>query len=402
MKKYRAYKTLFFITLISTIVFSQAQKKWITAYYPLWAVPTLYPESVDYASVTHIVHFSANPTKTSPFLDVLVQPVRGGYNQDSVNIQWGGVYNGNNPPLWRKIDVQQTLIAKAHENKVKVLLSVGGIFGDGAKAMSYIAEDIERSNTFVKASCAYAKRKGYDGIEFDWEHPYANDREGYIRLIKRFRQELDQWPVKGIFITAVNHTPWQSLGYDKDAMISCFDQINPMTYEMYAGNYENIKTGYSSPLELPTQFSGYNGYAINQSGRGVKAWLEFGIPKTKLGLSISFLTTEFYNVKSPVQPAQSFGWHNWGYIKNIPKEGRNWDPVALVPWHASGSTFITYEDTASVRLKVEYAKKYDLGGVMIYDILGGFVPDAQDKERHLLLNSVSRFMQQSEKVLYKK
>ncbi|MDP1678190.1 MAG: glycoside hydrolase family 18 protein [Bacteroidota bacterium] len=387
---------------MSITALSQAQKKWITAYYPLWAVPTLYPESVDYASVTHIVHFCANPVMTSPYLDVLIQPVRGGYNQDSVNIQWGGVYNGNNPPLWRTVDIQQTLISKAHDNKVKVLLSVGGIFGDGAKAMSYIAEDVDRINTFVVASCAYAKRKGYDGIELDWEFPRDHERNGYKEMIKRFRKELDAWPGKGLFVTAVNHTPWSNLGYEKEAMISNFDQINVMTYEMYGGNYQNVKTGYSSPLELSVQYSGYNGYAINQQGRGLKAWIEYGIPASKLGLSISFLTTEFYNVKPPVQPAQSFGWHNWGYVKNIPTEGRHWDPVSLVPWQASGSTFITFEDTVSVRLKVEYAKQLDLGGVMIYDLLGGYIPDAPGKERHQLLKSVTRSMQKGEPVPNKK
>lgn len=379
-----------FLVLFFSLLFPQDKKKWITAYYSLWSVPTLYPEYVDYTSVTHLVHFCANPTKKPPYLDVLVPAAPGSYNQDSINIQWGGTYNGNNPPLWRAIDIQKTLITKAHENKVKVLLSVGGIYGNGAEAMSFIAQDAQRMEEFVVASCAYAKRKGYDGIELDWEFPRSHEKENYIRLIKRFKKELDLWKPRGEFVTAVFHTPWQIFAYEKDAMIECFDQINLMTYEMYAGNWENMKTGYSSPLEVPTEFKGYNGYAINQKGYGPKEWIAFGIPASKIGLGISFLTTEFYNVKPPLQPAQSFGWKNWGYVKNIPKEGRHWDAVAQVPWQASGTTFITYEDTTSTRLKVEYALQNNLGGIMLYDLLGGFVPDAPEGSKQELLKAAKR------------
>ncbi len=383
---------IFLLVMVNLFSVSQEKKKWTTAYYALWAVPTLYSDDIDYRSVTHLVHFSTNPVKKHPYLNVLVPAPPGGYNQDSVNIQWGGVHNGNNPPLWQTIDLQKALLANAHSRNVKVLLSVGGIYGDGAEAMSFIAQDAGRIEVFVKASCAYAKRKGYDGIEIDWEVPRSHEKENYIKLIRRFRHELDSWSPRGEFITAVFHTPWEIFGYDKDAMNSCFDQINVMTYEMYAGDWQNVKTGYSSPLEVPTQVSGYNGFAINQKNFGVKEWIRFGIPSSKLGLGISFLTTEFYNVKSPVQPAQSFGWHNWGYIKNIPKEGRHWDPVALVPWQASGTTFITYEDTQSVRMKVEYAKQLDLGGVMLYDLLGGYVPNAPVNERHQLLKTAWRIL----------
>jgi len=369
---------------------AQDSAKWITAYYPLWAAPSMYPESVDFSLVTHVVHFSANPVKKFPYLDVLVPVTPGKYNQDSVNIQWGGQYNGNNPPLWRKIDIQKTLITRAHERGVKVLLSVGGIYGVGRENMAWICRDDGRINTFISHACGYAKRKGYDGIELDWEHPYAEDRRGYCRLIMRFREELNQWSPKGVFVTAVNHTPWPNLGYDRDTMIAAFDQINAMTYEMYNGNYENIRTGYNTPIENSTEFPGSKGYALNQPGKGIKAWITYGIPASKLGLSISFLTTVFYKVSPPVQPGKEFRWHNWEYVKDIPKEGRHWDASSSVPWQASESTFITYEDTQSVRLKVEYAKGLGLAGIMIYDLLGGYVPGEQEQKKDVLLQEVRK------------
>lgn len=388
MNKRIVFIVMFLVCFISMTGYGQAQKKWITAYYPLWAVPSMYPENLEYNKLTHLVHFSANPVRTSPYLDVLVPAGAKGFNQDSMNIQWGGLYNGNNPPIWRTIDIQKTLISKAHESGVKVILSVGGIYGTGAETMSWISKDPEKIKTFVAASCAYAKRKGYDGIELDWEFPRAADRQGFNMLIQQFRDHLNEWKTKGIFIASVHESPGAYFAYDRDSMIACFDQINPMTYEMYAGDFSSLKAGYNSPINLSTEFSEYNGYAIDQDGHGPKAWIKAGYPSQKIGLSISFLTTEFYSVSPPVQPARPFKNKNWGYYKNIPAVGRHWDASASVPWQASGSTFITYEDPASIKIKVNYAQTNNLGGIMIYDLLGGFTPDAPPGEKHLLLKSL--------------
>ena len=109
--------------------------------------------------------------------------------------------------------LEQT-ITKAHAKRVRVLLSVGGIYGPGAQNMSFVATDHARSETFVAAACAIAKRRDFDGIEFDWEHPRANDRRGYVARILRFRQELDRWSPRGLFVTAMKRTPWKTLGYN--------------------------------------------------------------------------------------------------------------------------------------------------------------------------------------------
>jgi GH18 family chitinase len=378
---------LFGIVHIGT---AQNNRMWVTAYYPLWAVPSMYPEDIEYAGITHIVHFSANPVRTPPYLDVLVRAPDKPFNQDSINIQFGGVYNGNNPPLWRTIDIQQSLIARAHDANVKVILSVGGIYGVGAETMSWITKDPERVKTFATSSCEYAKRKGYDGIELDWEFPRVVDKLGFNMLIRAFRDKLNSWKPRGIFIAAVHECPGSYFAYEKDSLLACFDQINPMTYEMYAGDFSKIRTGYNTPLDSMSEFPGYNGYGVNQNGHGPRSWIENGYPASRIGLGISFLTTEFYGVTSPVQPAQAFINKNWGYFKNVPVQTRHWDGLAKVPWAASGTTFYTYEDTASIRAKVSYAKSLNLGGIMIYDLLGGYLPSAPHSQKHPLLKAVLR------------
>jgi chitinase len=354
---------------------SQPKEQWITAYYPWWFYYQMPPSEVDFSAMTHVVVFSSNPTKIAPYLDVLVNP------HDSAN-----VVNGLDCGI--PGDYLRQLVTLAHAKGTKVLLSVGGIWGVGSQNMSYIAQDDKRIDVFVSASCAFARRWGFDGMELDWEVPQLNEKWRHNKLILRFRKELDTWKPRGLFVAATWESPLPV--YDRDAMIAAFDQINPMTYEMYKGDFTKNLTGYNGPIEQSTQFVPYAGAAINQQGHGPKAWIAQGYPASKLGLSISFTTTVFNSVVPPVQPSRPYGAHDWGNVRDIPKRGRHWDLTSSVPWQASGSTFISYEDTTSCRLKVEYAKSLGLGGVMVYELGGGYIPKEPPGERDLLIKSIAR------------
>jgi chitinase len=355
----------------------QAQSRssmWITAYYPWWYYNQLPIEEIDFTAMTHVVVFSANPVKTSPYLDVLVNA------RDSANVV-------NGVDCGRPGEFLKNLAARAHAHGVKVILSVGGIWGPGADNMHFIAQDDGRIETFVTASCAFARRWNLDGIELDWEFPQFVDKWRHNKLILRFRKELDQWTPRGLFISAANESPLPS--YDIKTMAEVFDQINPMTYELYRGDYSKSLTGYNGPTYQSTLFTPYIGTALAQPGHGPKSWIEQGCPPSKLGLSISFTTTVFTKVTPPVEPSRPYGEHQWGNVRDIPKRGRHWDHSSQVPWFADGTTFISYEDTASCRLKVEYARSLGLGGVMVYELGAGYVPSARPGQRDQLLQSVA-------------
>lgn len=351
-------------------------KPWITAYYPHWWYAEVNPVTgVDYAKLSHIVIFSSNPVRKPPYLDILVSP------EDSEQIEYG-ILTGRPAPY-----LKQT-VTNAHQHGVKVLLSVGGIAGEGQQNMAWIAQDPARIETFVQAAAAYARRKSLDGIELDWEFPGTADRAGFNRMINRFRCVLDTWQPRGTLIAAVFQAPWAMFGYDRDSLVACLDQINLMTYELYPGDFSKARTGYTSPLKVPESIADYPGYAIDGKDVGPRAWIAKGYPPSKIGLGVSFTTTEFTGVQSPVQPGRPYDGHNWGYVKNVPPEGRHWDESALVPWQASGAKLITYEDTVSCRLKVEYAKRLGLGGIMIYELGAGYLPDQPEGKKDQLLRSV--------------
>ncbi len=363
-----------------------ANSFWITGYYPHWWYARMPPEAIDLDALTHIVIFSANPTRDSPYLDVLVPGPAGEAARRQLEC---GVLTGQTS------NYLERTVHLAHSHGVKVLLSVGGIWGPGRLDMQWIAEDADRTNTFAQASVDYARSLGLDGIELDWEFPFAADRDNHTRLIQAFRTRLDQWTPRGLFVDAVAEAPGPFFGYDRAAMVAAFDQINAMTYEMYAGDWQDLRTGYNSPLYVSTEFPGYNGYAIDQPGHGPKEWIAQGYPPSKIGLGISFVTTEFYDVQPPVQPAQHFGTHAWGYVPSIPATAeRFWDDSSKVPWarwvqpSTGSSVMCTYETESSCTLKVLYAKTLGIGGVMIYELGAGFFEALPEGQRSPLLTAV--------------
>ena len=340
--------------------------KWVTGYYPFWWYAQMPPESIDFNSLTHIVIFNANPdTAHSPYLDVVTNP------EDSANVEAG-------QETGQPSNYLQRTVALAHGKGVKVLLSVGGTYGTYAAELSIIANDSVSAQAFVSAACAYAQRKGLDGIEIDWEFPLRADRFAWNRLCRLFRSTLDAWVPRGLFFAAVAYaidpTPNDGyFAYQRDSMM-VFDQINAMTYTMWIGSGQS---GFDTPVNLPSQFAGYAGDALT-SRNGPLTYLKAGYPPSRLGISISFEATEFDSVSTMGQP---YANSEIVYESDIPDSGRRWDSTAEAPWCVQGDTVYTFQDTNSVKAVCSWAVTNNFGGIMLYDLGAGFVasqpvPDA--------------------------
>jgi len=351
------------VALSNCGAFSQ-NAKWVTGYHPTWWYGALPPSQIDFNSLTHIVLFSAQDASTSPpYFNV------------------SGVDDGNN---------FEQIISLAHAKGVKVILSAVG--GYGQTNMPKVAADPTMCQAFVTNSCAWAQSKGLDGIELDWEFPRAADKVGWNRLIRLFRIELDKWNPRGTLMTSM----YYSIGgpndgpYVLDSMM-VFDQINPMTYTMWMGGGGGpYHAGYDTPVNLPTQYSGYVGYSLsNPASGGPLSFLQAGYPASKLGISISFEGTQFGGVSTMGPAYSSYAFcssvtkTNSGYAP-IPASGRQWDATAQAAYCISGGKVYSYQDTNSVKAITTWAKNNGFGGVMLYDIGCGYdlaapVPDAMLK-----------------------
>jgi len=234
---------------------------------------------------------------------------------------------------------------------------MGGIYGTGQQQMSAIAADPAKIEAFVTACCAYAKRKGADGIEINWEFPYQADQAGHNQLIRRFRQELNKWSPRGLFIsTAYARTDERVVGgslvdgtffgYVRDSLLSAFDQLNIETYTMWQGNDQDYRAGFNTPIDVPTQFPNYNGYSLNDAVKGdgmgsVGTWQAANYPISRLGMSLSLETSVFTGATTM---GQKYTGYNFGDYRKVPTTPAHifWDSVAASPYYSTTDTVITF------------------------------------------------------------
>jgi len=338
--------TLAVLFLLASVL--PVQSKWLTVYHPTWWYGILTPAKIDFTKMTHIAIFPAQDASlTAPY-----------FNKS--NIEHSDL---------------SVIISSAHAAGTKVLLSAVG--GYGQVNINVISADEVKCQLFVDSACAYAKWRGFDGVELDWEFPRAADDVGWNKLIRKFRQKLDTWsPNKGILATSMFYSisgPVDPPYYVDSMMV--FDQINLMSYTMCMGTSEGpYHSGFDTPVSMPT-LAGYKGWSLDHVGGGPLTFTAAGYPASKLGLGISFEGTKFvvptetwgaayssYRFCSSVSDPLSTGY------EAIPTTGRVWDPIAQGNYAKSGTSFYSFQDTNSVKAIANWGNAQGWGGLMIYDL----------------------------------
>lgn len=135
------------------------------------------------------------------------------------------------------------VVKLAHENKTKVLLSVGG--WTGSKRFSPMVATADSRKNFIDWNLNFIEKYSTDGVDLDWEYPgkqaagcneFAdNDADNFLLLLKELRQALDtKYPNEHKEISmAVHVQPFIKSGVpmtDLKAFVPYFDHVNLMTY----------------------------------------------------------------------------------------------------------------------------------------------------------------------------
>lgn len=93
-----------------------------------------------------------------------------------------------------------SLVSRAHEEGVAVLISVGGWYiGDGGGDDSRfvaLAGDAEARHTFVDNLVAFINRYGMDGVDIDWEFPDSTVEANHFEELMQELHAAMQSPVK--------------------------------------------------------------------------------------------------------------------------------------------------------------------------------------------------------------
>ncbi|MCX7746669.1 MAG: glycosyl hydrolase family 18 protein [Clostridia bacterium] len=304
---------------------------------------------------------------------------------------------------------------KAQYPGVKVLISVGG--WTLSSEFHDIALTETSRNMFADSCVAFIKKYGLDGVDIDWEYPNYNrdpdkvdnqndtgciggpeDKHNYTLLCKTLRERLDEagyYDKKRYELTIAAPAGYDKIIWTEPELLGNYlDFLNLMTYD-YHGAWETT-TGHLAPLYAskshPDQSELNNKYVTDWS---VKEYLRLGVPAHKLTVGIPYYTRGWQGVKGGVEGLPGLfasatggatgiwdggrpaGTHPFYHVKNLENAGgykKYTDPEAKTPYifnELQGLMF-TYEDEASLGVKLDYIIENNLGGAMFWEFSGDY------------------------------
>jgi len=360
------------------------------------------PNEVDWTGITHVVHFgNGNVSTTPPYFSPVTSA------NDSIEWSFNGIANpGCGPTCWR--NWQDTLIRTAHRRGTKVVITIQAV---DPRNLNPVAEDSTRTDLFAQAVIAYCQRKGYDGIELDWEGWLApiTTSDNVNRLVRRLRVALNTMTPRGEFLMSPGGSQAALYYPSQDSLV---DQFNFQMYDFAYAWYPTINSNavwYISPLHRGTVPPTFQGEAYDT--RGPEQWMTAGHDRPRLGILMPAYGWVMKNADSLFQPMLSGG--DYGYAKyqdsqrlltNGGSEG--WDDERKVPYirgtairtegnmgwgqpgvQAGQRFFATFDNFRSIREKVVWAESVGIGGIGLYDLTMDLDPSLPFGQRNPLLNA---------------
>lgn len=268
---------------------------------------------------------------------------------------------------------------KQRNPELKLLVSIGGwTHSKGFSDAVLTKEGIEK---LTQSGLEYLKKHQLDGLDFDWEYPNLpgdnnpyrpEDRENFVSMLKSVREALDslgQLDGKH-YLTSIASGGFRSY-LEANNMAEAqkyLDFVNIMAYDFYTAG--DATTGHHANLSP----SGAKGRSAQTA---VEEHIEFGVPAEKIVLGVPF----YGRMWKAVNPAENglfqtgkfemgLPYHQVAALASMNKFMRHWDEKAQAPYLFSleDSTWITYEDAISLKLKANYIHDKNLAGAMFWEL----------------------------------
>jgi len=338
LAKYLPIKFLVFLATIPSLMGQQ----WSVGYWTPWGNPAIPPSAIEFGGLTHVVHawalVNANGT-----LDLTTQRV-----------------STDGP----------TLISAAHARGVKVLLGVGQMYWAGQTTNLQSAASSNRA-ALVNNIMSVVNSYGFDGVDIDWE-PFSSGTNGPTMklLAQDLRAQLGTTRSLSVAAIVTDYAYWGSVA-------AYLDRISAMTYDL---------TGTWNP------YSWHNASLYDPDGLvwsvdlAVKRFTANGVPASKLQIGIPFFGYKWSGggISGPQQnwsgtPSVSQAYYNT-FASTINSTNYRWDALGKVPYLTGTNSFVTYDNEASVAEKVNYVKSKGLGGWIIWELSGGYLPSSSPNQ----------------------
>lgn len=288
---------------------------------------------------------------------------------------------------------------------VKVLLSIGG-WNEGSTKYSMMASSADSRKTFIASTVKFLRTYEFDGLDLAWEFPGFRggaeyDKQNFISLVQELRRAFSQYH---FLLTA-------AISGDKNIIITGYDILEISKYLDYiyvmAYNYHVAW----NKLVLPhTPLRSKDHLNVDDT---ITYLLQQGAPAEKLVLGLAMFGRTFVLTTVPKTPTinplgmpslhigfrgpYTFDDGFMGFneiceelVVNSQEWTTGWDNYSSTAYAIKRDRVVVYDDRKAIRMKVEYAKRQKLAGVMIFSIdTDDFRGKCSSLQRYPLMKSIT-------------
>ncbi len=345
---------------------ARASTPWVMAYYTGWGQSSYPPSAVDYSALTALIHFSVIPQTNG-----------------TLNATTNGLTPAN----------IAAAVAATHAAGKKILFTVGG---ENSQAAFESAISAKYQATFVANLVSFMKTNGYDGVDIDMEPMSASDQPQFVSFATSLRAAMKTANSSSLLTTTAL---WAPAAFA--AAAGQFDQINIMTYSL-SGPYTGWFTWHNAPV-YSTGYTFPGGGSPPSIDTLVKQFTAAGVPAAKIGAGYTMDPYIWSGVSAPGQtwttaPTTSETTYSaiaatYGIVEyNYTNANYHWDSKAQAPYLSITNTtpnkFVSYDNEVSAVSKVNYVNSSGLGGLIIWDLAGGYRASQPAGQRDLLLQAI--------------
>ena len=260
---------------------------------------------------------------------------------------------------------------RRYNPNLNILLSTGGGGDSFMTAQHGFATKPENIKAFVASSMALIREFSFDGIDCDWEYPRdATERAQHAELMLLYREGLDKIAAergRKCWLTAAVSCGELADRIDYAKIMHCMDYFNLMTYDF---RWESELTGHHSNPASPKEGDQISVHSA------IKLFRERNVPNHMLVVGGAFYSHRYDGVqgggdglnkpysKYSYGPDYTSVYHQY---EGGAEYTKYWDDVAQAPYLFNGSSFITYDDPMSIRIKAEIVRQEGLRGMMFWE-----------------------------------
>ena len=338
----------------------------------------LVTEDIDWDAITHLFYFSLTPNPDGSLPEVID-------------------YENVNP------DRLNAIVEAAHQNNTPILMTFGGY--NTRDVFMAATADSSRQNLIVNM-VDFINTWGFDGIDLDIQPLQPEDANRIVTFVEDLHAALQNHETPLLdkpILTAT--TPGMPEIYSQ--IQHQFDQINIATYDM-SRPFQGWRTWHNTPLYNGGHtFSFAGDIPLPSIENKLQDFLDAGINRKKLGISASFYGYEWSGVTEPLEeweadnvPTVPFygGTPYFDLYEEYNLENYLWDKDAKVPYLSINEppTFVSFDNSRSIREKLKFIREEGLGGIMVWELAGGFLEDAEVGQRDELLQSIKEGLHEFE------